>query len=154
MKYNGTTYETENLEVAQALEAVRESGDRIRIWYGNPSTGRSWEEQWDIIGTVSRSTGPTKVPILLKSKRSQSGGEILAGSIVRIVRTKGNRVLYQHPKFYQPEYTIHPAEKSTEGLKFFARANDINVAGFYTREEAQRWVDFMLGKRHTTGGRI
>jgi hypothetical protein len=55
---------------------------RIRLWYGDEL--KSWNEEHDTIGTIGRSTGKIKIPLLIKSSRSYGGGAILDNCIVRI----------------------------------------------------------------------
>jgi hypothetical protein len=131
-----------------ALEAARKSGGRVRVWYGS-ETGRSFEEEWDTIGRVGRSTGGHL--ILLKTSRSTGGVGLMPDIIVKVVRTADGATMYRHPSFYQPTYSILPC--NTNGLKFRVVGDSITVARFRTRESAERWVDFMLGRRNTKAGR-
>jgi hypothetical protein len=106
---NGTSYHEQTPEaVCNVLENARASKTRIRIDLGftDPKTlregkqlGESWGEIYDVTGYVSRSMGPTKVPILLHNSRSMGGGAMLDHRIVQIKESKGGRVLYQHPTY-------------------------------------------------------
>ena len=104
---NGTSYKLETApEVVNVLERVRLNHIRVELHYGDVQTGRDWNETYDVTGSLGRSTGPIKVPILLKTRRSSGGGAILDHCIVKIVRldgaTKGT-VLYQHPTYQKGE---------------------------------------------------
>ena len=80
---NGTSYDSRTSdEVINLLEHYRSNKQRIRVFYG--SEGRCWNEEHDTMGTVGRSTGTCKIPLLIKSSRSYGGGSILDDRIVRI----------------------------------------------------------------------
>jgi len=93
---NGTSYheETSN-SVISVLEYVRATKTRIILDYGDVKTGRSWGDVYDITGTLGRSCGTQKVPILLHNKRSIGGGAILDNCIIKIVESKGKKILYK-----------------------------------------------------------
>lgn len=85
---NGTYYHADTDDkVIQWLETSRERKQRIRIFYGKD--GKAWNEEFDIIGHVGRSTGAIKIPLLIHNSRSMGGGAILDDRIVRI-DTKGS----------------------------------------------------------------
>ena len=103
----GTSYHEDTIDaVIEVLERVRLDKTRIHIRYGETqgaNAGRDWMESCDTTGRVSRSWGPTKVPILLYNRRSLGGAAILANCIVRIQESKGGRVLFQHPNYHAEE---------------------------------------------------
>lgn len=116
----GTTYRDEtDPRVVEILENARgrgniawratgvSSGDRLCIRYGDQDTGRDWGDP-PMCGTIGRSAGTQKVPLLIKSKRSTGGEAILDHKIIRITRGAKpkdgrNYVLYQHSKYHYPE---------------------------------------------------
>jgi hypothetical protein len=65
------------------------------------------------VGKIGRSSGPIKIPILLKTINSDGGGAILDDCIVKIVTSpiSSARVLYVHPRYHQPAMEI-----TNEGL--------------------------------------
>ena len=92
---NGTAYYAEtNDEVINVLEKVRKNATRIIIDYGDPKTGKSWNETFDTTGYVGRSCGSVKIPILLYNNRSMGGTGMLTHCIIGIKTSKGKRVLY------------------------------------------------------------
>jgi hypothetical protein len=62
--------------VQKVLEKYRQSEKLIRIFYGDPQTGRDSCEEWDVVGRIGRSGGLMKVPLLL------ADGENFGGSIL------------------------------------------------------------------------
>lgn len=113
MKIVNGTYYNQNTpdKVIEVLEKARLDRTRIQVDYGytdldkklsdGRKNGQSWGEVNDITGYVGRSTGTQKIPLLVHNRRSLGGGGLLTHCIVKIVTTKGKRVLYQH-ETYEP----------------------------------------------------
>jgi len=99
---NGTHFnEGTPKEVRNILQNSRQFGHRIRLHYGDVKTGRDYMDRYDVTGTIGRSAGTCKIPILLSNARSMGGGSVLAHCIVKITETKKPlRVLYQHPDYH------------------------------------------------------
>lgn len=99
---SGTYYhiETPN-EIIKILENARINKIRIRLHYGDVKTGKDWNEKYNVTGTLGRSMGPVKMPILLYNKRSISGPAILDHCIVRIVTAEGKQKLYQVSNYHE-----------------------------------------------------
>jgi hypothetical protein len=140
---NGTFYHRDTKkEVIQWLETSREREQRIRIFYG--SNGKAWNEEFDIIGHVGRSTGEVKIPLLIKNIRSIGGGTILDHCIVRI-DTKGNNgkiitvYLDNTVKF---DHFI-----STDIGTVYNESKDELYARCKNSDSGKRLADFMNGKR-------
>ena len=92
---NGTSYDDRTPdEVIKILEKSRLDKIRIVLDYGDTKTGKSWNEQFDVTGTIGRSTGNIKIPILIHNSRSIGGGAILDHCIIGIKTSKGKNVLY------------------------------------------------------------
>lgn len=143
---NGTSYHKDTPKaVVNALERARSSGAHVRIYLGNQETGKSWHEESDVTGTLGRSTGPIKVPILLRTGRSSAGSALLDDSIVRLL-VDGKEV-YRHPKYKESEYKIEPVGDKHPDYPFSVTIDGEEHARFKTKDKAQRWVDFMSGKR-------
>ena len=150
---NGTSYhrETSN-EVITALERARATGSRIRIFYGDVKTGRSWNEENDVVGTLGRSTGTIKVPLLIASSRSSGGGALLDHAIVAILTGVG--YLYQHPNFSLGKWEMGEAPKEAEkhGYIFGVFNDGQNQANFKTYDSALRYLEFMTGRAMSKSG--
>ena len=157
---NIITYERENadatayhkdtpMEVRRILENALRSRNfrtksiRLRLWYGDTTTGRDWHEENDVSGYIGKSGGDIQVPLLIHNSRSIGGGAILDHCIVKI--QEGHNVLYQHPKYYAGEFSI--VSNRLIDYPFEAHIDGLCHARFRTEEKAQRWVDFMTGKR-------
>lgn len=105
---NGISYHENTPDaVIRVLENAMRTNKRIRIFYGDTETGRDWMEIYDTIGTIGKSCGQNKIPLLIKNSRSYGGGAILTHCIVKITIDK--EVVYKHPKYYLPEMEIKEA---------------------------------------------
>jgi hypothetical protein len=110
----GTAYHKDTPDrLVNILENLRLSDTRIRIYFGDRDTGRDWEEQYDVFGTIGRSTGRIKIPLLISSSRSLGGGALLDDAIVKIEYANKNQggVIWQHPGYHREE-TQYPASRS------------------------------------------
>jgi len=106
---SGTYYSEETPdEVIRVLESLRGTNQRVKIYLGDRVTGRDWMEEDGKIGKVGRSTGLIKIPLLIRTINSHGGGAILDDCIVKIATspTASSIVLYQHPRYHQPEMVI------------------------------------------------
>lgn len=141
-------------KVKTALIDCYHSKSRIRIWYGDNNTGESWLDEYDTTGTVGRSSGQVKIPLLLKNARSSGGGGILCHCIIRIDVIRSRRTIYKHPLFCVPALEVYPNldEETKIQYPFLVLKNGTIQARFKTKENAHRYIDFMTGERYTTGG--
>jgi len=128
---------------------------RVRIWYGDIDTGLSWLEEYDTMGTIGRSTGQQKIPLLIKNSRSNGGGGILCHCIIRIDVIGSRRTIYKHPLFNVPLLTVASnTDKDTKNkYPFIVSKNNELQARFKSEKQATNYVDFMTGERYTTGGK-
>ena len=131
-------------QVKRILENARASKARIRVFYGDPETGRDWLQEWDTLGRVSSTMGPIRSPILVCNSRSTGGGIILSACIVKITIDKV--VQYIHPKYHLPEFTVEPSD--LEDYAYNVLADGKIHARFKKREQAENWIKFMRGERN------
>jgi len=121
------------------------AGRRYRFWWGDTTTGKAWDQEWDVLGSVGRSMGPRHIPILIHNGRSMGGGAISTGSIVRMVDTHGRYELYRHPKFHTSVYqTCAP---TGDGYQSAVMSDGEMAAQFKSRDGANKWIAFMKGER-------
>jgi len=93
-------------ELIEVLERARLNKTRLKIYLGDRKTGKDWMEEDSKLGKIGRSTGPIKIPILIKNVHSHGGGAILTDCIVKLSTSPGGIVLYQHPNYYKPEMKV------------------------------------------------
>jgi hypothetical protein len=164
---DGTFYFADTpTDVITALHSARLQRQRVRLHfcYSTPNDGRDWLQEYDAEGTIERSMGPIKIPLLIHSVRSNGGGGILTGCIVKITTTGNNRrTLYQHPAYHVGAITIKKIKRTFDRGDRFARGNrlgkqtltvavccdGVEHAAFTTPEKARRWIARM-GLTETT----
>lgn len=100
---NGISYHKDTpQELIKILEHIRQNRIRVKFYFGDSNTGRDWGEVNDIKGTIGNSTGTSKIPLLVYSRRSYGGPALSDNCIVKIELTiKPYTVLYQHPKYHK-----------------------------------------------------
>ena len=146
---NGISYHENTPDVViRVLENAMRTNKRIRIFYGDTETGRDWMEIYDTIGTIGRSCGQNKIPLLIKNSRSYGGGAILTHCIVKITIDK--EIVYKHPKYYLPEMEIKEASNSlkAEGYFYSVFADGKNIYNCKTLKQAENEVAFHKGLRN------
>ena len=112
---SGTTvYADTDPKLIPILERIRENRTRIRVYYGDKDTGKCWNEEYDIMGYIGRTTG-NKSLILVYNKRSYGGGILLTDCILKIKETNGGRALYVHPNFKTPQVEAKGTEVYIDG---------------------------------------
>ena len=101
--HKDTPTEVKNI-LNKAIDSPFQRSIRLFLDTGSSETGQSWGEVYDVQGTIGRSTGTVKIPLLIKTKRSTEGGAILDNCIVRIKHTgKDGKTLYKHPSYKAPK---------------------------------------------------
>lgn len=144
---NGTYYNSKTDDkVIEVLEMAKALNYRVRVFYGDTETGREWLDEYDTMGTISRSTGSIKIPLMIKNSRSYGGAGILTDCIVKITINK--RLVYKHPNLKETEFSIttgdnvdYPWEVAING--------EVTYARFKSEAQAERWVQFMKGNRNS-----
>lgn len=127
-------------QVQDMLTQLYMSKQRIRLYYGDTTTGRSWLDEHDIYGTIGRSTGSVKVPLLIYNSRSSGGGHILDHCVIRI-DTK-HSTLYKHDNFHTPVLTA-----DDKGGVYLPDGSMHAYLG--CAERASRYIDWITGKRYS-----
>jgi hypothetical protein len=91
---NGTSYDVRTPDdLVAVLEKVRRKRVRVALIYGDALTGYAWHDHPDR-GTIGRSMGPVKAPLLIKTSRSLGGEAILDHCLLEVRESKGGKVLY------------------------------------------------------------
>ncbi|HEY9657276.1 MAG TPA: hypothetical protein V6C65_02345 [Allocoleopsis sp.] len=94
---HGTCYpENTPDNLVKVLETLLHSGRRVMIQFGDLQTGKvAYQER----GTIGRSTGINKIPLLVKTKRSLGGAALWTEQILRIVEVSTKTELYRNPSY-------------------------------------------------------
>ncbi|MCY9056090.1 hypothetical protein MOE90_20855 [Bacillus spizizenii] len=151
---NGTYYNQGTPdEVIHLLESARANNQRVRIFLGDIKTGRDWLEEFGTIGTIGRSTGEVKIPLLIKNSRSFGGEALLTDCIVKITIDK--KEVYKHKNYYIPDGKIFPVNTPrlkewgyTHLVSFYDEEKMIHVthANFKSLEKAQKYLSYIKGE--------
>lgn len=146
------TYDNVNEALMSLIVRAWKYKFRIRVFYGDNKTGRSWNEEYDVMGIVGRSTGNIKIPILLRRKDSYGGGALLLSSVIRIDDIEEKKTLWKLPNFHVEKMTIE--KRAFECYPFAVMQTQdngaiSNIANFKTEAQAQRYKEFMEGKRYS-----
>ena len=142
----------ENEKLWKVLSSLVHSGRRVRVWYGDTETGRSWNEEYEVTGTIGRSTGKIAIPLLIKNSRSY-GGALLDDCIVRIDDIKEKRTIYKAYNFHVEDMKVYAifgdANYKYQVAKLSEDSGEWEVqANFKTEQQAHNYVAFMRGKRY------
>ena len=140
----------ENEKLWKVLSSLVHSGRRVRIWYGDTETGRSWNVESEFAGTIGRSNGKIAIPILIKNSRSY-GGALLDDCIIRIDDIKEKRTIYRLDNFHVEKLEVEIESGSEYPYRVMQHKDSgevQNVANFRDSNAALRWIGFMNGDRY------
>lgn len=143
----------ENEKLWKVLSSLVHSGRRVRIWYGDTETGRSWNEEYEVTGTIGRSTGKIAIPLLLKNSRSHGGSPLLVDCIIRIDDIKEKRTIYKADNFHVEDMKVYEIFGDLiykyQVAKLSEDSGEWEVqASFKTEQQAHNYVAFMRGERY------
>lgn len=142
----------ENEKLWKVLSSLIHSGRRVRIWYGDTETGRSWNVESEVTGTIGRSNGKIAIPILIKNSRSY-GGALLDDCIIRIDDIKEKRTIYKADNFHVEDMKVYAIFRDANYKYRVAKLSEDSgewevQANFKTEQQAHNYVAFMRGERY------
>lgn len=147
IEFNGFWFSENTPQKVMEIISNNYHKNRIRVFYGftesnerttNENLGLCWNDEYDTIGLIGRSTGKHKIPLLIKTKNSHGGGAILDDAIIKITIDK--KTVYQHSNFHLPFMEVK------ENSCF---ENGILCATFKTNIQAQNFLLFKKGERNS-----
>ena len=141
--------ENTNQVVQRVITSAYHSKQRLRIVLGDVETGEDWLEEHDTIGTIGRSNGAIKKPLLINNSRSIGGCAILTSCILKIVDVKNKRVLYEASNYEKPILVKCASTHNEYMYDVYQVKNGNNVlhARFKTEKRADNYIEFMHCKR-------
>jgi len=162
---NGTTYDdrTDKM-VIDILEHVRRNKIWVILHYGfthheGKSTGKDWNEENDVTGTINRSSGRVKVPLIICRDNSSVASPISTDCIVRIRTVIAGVELYKHPAYHQGVFSVRaiqddemvswsqpPCSLKSKGFNYAVDVDGVNYANFRTLRAARIFVRRMTGQ--------
>ena len=144
---NGIFFPEETtMGVREAITNAYLNRRKVKIYCGDTKTGRCWNEEHDTIGTIGRSSGPTKVSLLIATSRSMGGGEIMTDCIVRVRDFRSGVDLYRAPNYVQSTFEIIALSEHPEyAHEDYTHAVKIN-GEFYSRHKTERAAKMLVTK--------
>jgi hypothetical protein len=141
--------DTCSAEQKNAIAYAHSARLRVRIFQGDTATGEAWADEWGVTGTIGRSTGPCKIPLLICNARSIGGGGLLSDCIVAMFNTRTGHAVYKHPSFNPGVWNVIPAtgDLRDAGYCEIATHNGIEHASFKKPGQGARYCAFMRGER-------
>lgn len=130
-------------KICKILETARKGGERLRLFYGDTQSGRDWMESNDVLGTIGRSMGVLKIPLMI-SDGEYGGPGLLDHCIVRIIRVSDQKELYRHPKYHHGKIDLVRGEHAEYVMT--AKVDGKVHARFKTEGEAYHWAAFITGE--------
>lgn len=130
-------------QLIEELERARTARRRIKIYLGDPKTGKSWNEEHDITGTIGLSRGhQARYPLLIATSRSTGGGTLMDDRILKL-KVEG-RTVYTHPNFKQSNFEIKPAREQENILGY---THSLFIDGsLHSNHKSERSAKLLLTK--------
>lgn len=134
-------------ELVAVLERLRKSRARVRLFYGNPKTGRAWDEEHDVTGLIGNSTGDCKVPLIVHT-RSFGGPHLLDHCIVAVMTSPGS-FAWKAKHFTTGQWTVSTERRflRVKGYEAASLRDGELIGRHRTTRGAWRYVAFMSGRR-------
>lgn len=138
---NGTWFHIETPEaICNVLNNYMHTGKRLKIYFGDIETGRDWNEEHDTTGTISKSGGSVKVPLLISTSRSSGGGAILDHCILKIKEIKTGYVPYCAENYIPSKLQI--VKNDLPEYEYNLNIND----SLYSRHHSLRSAELLKNK--------
>lgn len=136
--------------VRELLELARNTNQRIRVWYGYQD-GSSWEHEEGVIGYITpRGISGINHPYIFHNTTSKQGYYLAAANVVKLIISKV--VVYEHETFSQPDYSLIHTPYDLD-VPYWVTIGNKLVKRFKDSTDAERWIEFMQGKRMNISGR-
>lgn len=130
-------------KVKRIINRLIHTDELVRLFYGDPNTGKMDVTEFEVLGRIGRSGGILKVPLLLE-EQSSFGGIIRDDYILRIVRVSDRKVLYTAPRFVMPTFSIFGCDDKC--YPYAVNVDGELYARFSSYAKACAWVAFMAGE--------
>ena len=109
---------------------------------GDTGTGASWLDEFDVVGTVGRSTGPLKMPLLVEPGEA-AGTAILCAHVLALMDWDTGLPLYRQPLWQPPELRIRASDDDVR--PWAVVLHEQPVANFDDIGKAGAYLAFMRG---------
>ena len=130
-------------ELAGVLEGCRKSNRKVRLVLGDPDTGEAWLDEYDVVGTIGRSAGSLKVPLLIEDGES-GGGAVLTACVLAVIDWQSGRWLFRHAAYKHLDLDIRATGDAAR--PWVVSRSQQAVACFQDIGKAGAYVAFMRGE--------
>ena len=133
------------------INNYRSNDWRVRIWCGDIETGRAWNEEYAVTGTIGRSNGSIKIPLIIANKRSYGGLALNVGNIIRIDDIEDKRTIWKMDNFHVEKMEIELVNGSEYPFAVIQHKDDgttQNIANFKKENQARNYIAFLEGRRY------
>ena len=130
-------------KAATVLESCRRTGNKVRLILGNTVTGEPWLNEHDVVGTIGRSSGHLKIPLLMENGESY-GGAILTTCLLTLIDWRSGRTLYRHAAYREPDLSLKPTD--SPDLPWAVLHLNKVIAQFKDVGKACAYLAFMRGE--------
>lgn len=134
------------IALVEVLERCRRDNTKVRLFIGDRETGKTWDEERDVAGTIGRSIGPCKVPLI--GHPQSIGGPHLLDHCVLAVLVGHGLYAWKAPNFDNGDWTVttHPQFLGDRHVAASLRDGEL-IGRHRTMRCARRFVAFMSGHR-------
>lgn len=140
-------------ELLILLPDLIESGERVRLWYGDPAYGEPWDEDENVTGRIMTARDLFRRPALQATKHDRKGVLLDERSVLRIILTKRNDKggpieLFRHPNYKFPHYRTDFDWQSSKWCVYrylFDEGLRYQVRFFEDESTANQYMGFMKG---------
>lgn len=127
-------------EVVKILEMARVSSLKVRLFYGDPETGKDWLEEHDVEGRLGNSMGPLKVPLLVAP--GQIGGAPLLDQCIVRIQVRGMEA-WRHPNYHTGLLSLGPTGVPSE--PYGVLVDGAIRTRFKSETVRSKYIDFIHG---------
>lgn len=82
-------------DLCKLLVSLNYTRQRVLLVYGDVDTLVPWATSVPERGSIGRSSGSTKVPLLIKNAKSNGGEHILDHHVIEVRESRGARILWK-----------------------------------------------------------
>ena len=133
--------------VADTVARLYRTSESVRLFLGDPETGKTWNREWNVCGHIGASTGHCKSPLIINNNRAHGGEPILTHCVVGILTRHG--WAYKHPAFDNGVWTAGAIDETYRGKAYGGatyRDGEL-IRRHGTLAQAERHRAFMNGER-------
>lgn len=129
-------------DAARALDESYRAKRKVRLVMGDTATGEPWLDEYDAVGTIRRSTGTLKVPLLIEEGES-GGSAILTANLLHIIEWKTGKTLFRHAAYREPVLSLQKLKLSQ--YPWTVQYKGSLLAQFKDMGKACAYIAFMHG---------